>query len=256
MTVITSKSNDVFKFIKKLSSKSSREKYGKYILEGVRLIRDAIKCGANIEYVVISSEYNGEMFDDIPIYIFDKKLFNEIKDTQNSQGIIAIANMDNICFDEEKIKDLSFIVYLDAVSDPGNMGTIIRTCDGAGVDAIILSDNCTDIYNPKTIRSTMSSIFNVNIFEDMMQKETIKALKNNGFKIICTDLSATKYHYDLDLKEKVVIVIGNEANGINSELLSSADINTKIPIIGKCESLNAAVACSIMVYETLRQRMK
>lgn len=251
--LITSKSNNVYKTVKKLNSKSQREKNKMYILEGARLVNDAISNGAKIEYIIVSSEYKGDVPEGI-VYEFDKKLFDEIKDTQNSQGIIAVAKIENNDFSDEKLKDKNFIVYLDGVSDPGNMGTIIRTCDGAGVDMIILSDNCTDIYSPKTIRSTMSSIFNIPVCFDKNQKETINILKENGFNIICTDLKATKYHYELDLTEKCVIVIGNEANGINDDLLKCADINTKIPIIGKCESLNAAVACSIMVYEALRQK--
>ena len=252
--LITSKSNNVYKTVKKLNSKSQREKNKMYILEGARLVHDAISNGAKIEYVIISSDYKGETPEGVNVYEFDKKLFDDIKDTQNSQGIIAVAKIESNDFLPEKLNDKKLIVYLDGISDPGNMGTIIRTCDGAGVDMIVLSDNCTDIYSPKTIRSTMSSIYNIPVCFDKNQKETINILKENGFNIICTDLKATKYHYELDLTQKCVIVIGNEANGINDDLLNSSDINTKIPIIGKCESLNAAVACSIMVYEALRQK--
>ncbi len=252
--LITSKSNNIYKTVKKLNSKSQREKNKMYILEGTRLVFDAISNGAKIEYLIVSSEYKGEVPNGTNVYEFDKNLFDDIKDTQNSQGIIAVAKIENNDFLPEKLIDKKLIVYLDGVSDPGNLGTIIRTCDGAGVDLIILSDNCTDVYNPKTIRSTMSSIFNIQICFDKNQNETIKVLKEKGFNIICTDLEAEKYHYELDLTGKCVIVIGNEANGINDDLLNKADINTKIPIIGKCESLNAAVACSIMVYEALRQK--
>ena len=252
--IISSKSNNIFKSIKKLNSKSQREKNGQYILEGLRIVKDAIENGGDIEYIVVSSEYKGEYIDKVPVYEFDKKLFDEIKETQNSQGIIAVAKLEKNYFETSQLKNKKTIVYLDGISDPGNMGTIIRTCDGAGVDMIILSDNCTDIYSPKTIRSTMSSIFNIDIVFDKNQVETVNLLKKEGYGIICTDLSATKYHYELDLTQKSVIVIGNEANGINEKLLKMADINTKIPIIGKCESLNAAVACSIMVYESLRQK--
>ncbi|MBE7054204.1 MAG: RNA methyltransferase [Ruminococcaceae bacterium] len=252
--IITSRSNNIFKSIKKLNSKSQREKNGQYILEGLRIVKDAIENGGDIEYIVISSDYKGEYIDKVPVYEFDKKLFDEIKETQNSQGIIAVAKLKKNYFESSYLENKKTIVYLDGVSDPGNMGTIIRTCDAAGVDVIILSDNCTDIYNPKTIRSTMSSIFNIPICFDKNQDETVRILKENGFNIICTDLKATKYHYELDLTQKSVIVIGNEANGINDDLLNKADINTKIPIVGKCESLNAAVACSIMVYEALRQK--
>lgn len=254
MISITSRSNEIFKLIKKLTSKSAREKHRKYILEGYKLIRDAASNGADIDFIIISSDYTGDIPENFRVYRFDKKLFDEIKDTKNSQGIIAVANMTDIDFYENEIKNCSFIVYLDAVSDPGNMGTIIRTCDGAGVDMIILSNDCTDLFSPKTIRSTMSSIFNVRILADKCQEKTINLLKDNGFQIVCTDLKADKFHYELDLNKKTVIVIGNEANGVNEGLLKCADVNTKIPIIGKCESLNAAVACGIMVYEVVRQR--
>ncbi len=257
MIEIKSKSNEVFKLTKKLLTKQGRQKHKKYILEGLRLIRDAIQNGIDIDYLVISDSYcDSYLPDGVKTYVFDDKLFDEIKDTKNSQGIIAVANTPDISFDETELQKCSLIVYLDGVADPGNMGTIIRTCDGAGIDMIILSNNCTDLFSPKTVRSTMSSITSIKIRKDENQDETVLNLKKNGFKIVCTSLAAEKYHYDIDLKEKCVIVIGNEANGINENLLNMSDVDTKIPIIGKCESLNASVACGIMVYEALRQKMK
>ncbi len=128
-------------------------------------------------------------------------------------------------------------MILDRIQDPGNMGTIIRTADSAGVDAIIALKGCVDIYNPKVIRSTMGSIFDVNII-DASQDETVDMLKSLDFNIVSSYLNTENFYDKIDYGSKVALVIGNEANGINEELVSKSDILVKIPIYGKAESLN------------------
>nr|WP_330368177.1 RNA methyltransferase [Clostridioides difficile] len=139
-------------------------------------------------------------------------------------------------------------MILDRIQDPGNMGTIIRTADSAGVDAIIALKGCVDIYNPKVIRSTMGSIFDVNII-DASQDETVDMLKSLDFNIVSSYLNTENFYDKIDYGSKVALVIGNEANGINEELVSKSDILVKIPIYGKAESLNAAISSAILMYE-------
>lgn len=128
------------------------------------------------------------------------------------------------------------------------MGTIIRTADAAGVDAIIVLKGCVDIYNPKVIRSTMGSIFDMNIIQ-CTQEEAIENLKANSFSIVSSYLDTDNFYNTVDYNNKVALVIGNEANGINDELISKSDILVKIPIYGKAESLNAAISSAILMYE-------
>ncbi|CDT31666.1 spoU rRNA Methylase family protein [Clostridioides difficile P31] len=139
-------------------------------------------------------------------------------------------------------------MILDRIQDPGNMGTIIRTADSAGVDAIIALKGCVDIYNPKVIRSTMGSIFDMNII-DASQDETVDMLKSLDFNIVSSYLNTENFYDKIDYGSKVALVIGNEANGINEELVSKSDILVKIPIYGKAESLNAAISSAILMYE-------
>ncbi len=139
-------------------------------------------------------------------------------------------------------------MILDRIQDPGNMGTIIRTADSAGVDAIIALKGCVDIYNPKVIRSTMGSIFDMNVI-DASQDETVDMLKSLDFNIVSSYLNTDNFYDKIDYGSKVALVIGNEANGINEELVSKSNILVKIPIYGKAESLNAAISSAILMYE-------
>ncbi|MBE7037467.1 MAG: RNA methyltransferase [Ruminococcaceae bacterium] len=248
--IITSTQNEIFKHISKLYLAKHRKVMGEFVLEGERLVNDAHKNNADINFLVVCESYNGKFPEGVKTYTFSNKLFNELKDTVNSQGILAVAKMNKKeSFDFESART---IVYLDLVCDPGNMGTIIRTCDAAGVDAVVLSKGCVDIYNPKVVRSTMSSLFNVNIIND---DNTLLKLKDMNFSLIGTYLGAKKSVYDIDFSKKSVIIIGNEANGISDEVITLCDEKIIIPMVGKCESLNAAISCGICVYEALRQKL-
>lgn len=255
---IESTSNGIFKNTKKLATHSGRKKSGLFVIEGLRSVKDAIKNGASVEYVVVceGAEYT-ELFENQKVYMFSKKLFDELKFTVNSQGVLAVVkspentvnNLINGC-DFNKIKKA---VYLDAVQDPGNLGTIVRTCDAMGVDALILGEGCADLYNPKVVRSTMASIFNIPVYSDNSKEETFKKFNDAGFKIAGTFLSAEKYIYNTDLKGKCLIVMGNEANGISTEVESMCNLKVKIPMSGNAESLNVATACAMILYEQYRQ---
>lgn len=144
-------------------------------------------------------------------------------------------------------KETDFIVVLDRIQDPGNMGTIIRTADAAGAQSIILLKGCVDIYNPKVIRSTMGSIFDMNIVNCV--DEDLDIIKNKGFNIVSSYLNTNNYYNSVDYGEKVALIIGNEGNGIKDEIIDKSDILVKIPIYGKAESLNAAMASGILMYE-------
>ena len=251
ITEIGSSSNNIFKNTKKLLNSSERKKQRKFVVEGYRIVSDAIRHNADIDYIVISDKYDMETFDDkYKVYRFSEKLFSEVSDTVNSQGIVAVVNF----FDN---KDVSFeafsnVVYLDSVMDPGNMGTIIRTCDAMGADAIIVSKGCVDIYNPKVVRSTMASLFNVPVINDV-NGDLLNELKQLGFSVVGTVLDSSISIFDSNLKGKTVIVMGNEANGIGDCIKNMCDVRIRIPMVGGAESLNVAVCCSMVLYEKLRQ---
>ena len=253
--IIESTSNKIIKHTRKLLDRSGRKEHGQFIIEGKRLVCDAIDCGADVKYVLLEEGCGIEFSKPVQVYEVTKKVFATLKATVNSQGIIGVVDLpDRKDFDVD-LPENDMYIYLDGVADPGNMGTIIRTADACGAKGVILSQNCVDVYNPKVVRSTMASIFNVPLHFDDGERSILKKLKENNIDIISGSLQTDKSLYDIDFKSSCVIVIGNEANGISDEVIGMSTKLVKIPIIGKAESLNAAVACAVMAYERLRQNI-
>ncbi len=147
------------------------------------------------------------------------------------------------------------IVVLDDVQDPGNLGTILRTVDSIGLTQILVSKGTADAYNPKVVRSTMGAIFRVKIIECEDLKQTLKEIKKHKFRVVVSSLQTENTIYDINYYKKVII-IGNEANGVEPEIQNLADEKVKIPMLGKTESLNASVATGIILYEYVRQKLK
>lgn len=262
MQLITSKDNEIIKDIRKLKEKKYRDLAGKYIIEGVKIIKEALNENANIDMVIICDDCikNGNIEAKLMyeiakyncIYVTEK-IFNSITDTTNPQGILAVINMNN---KEQKIDyEQDLIVALDGIQDPGNLGTILRTVDSVGLTQIIVSKNTTDVYSPKVVRSTMGAIFRVKVKQEENLIQTLKEAKKHKYKILSTSLETNNSLYDIKLN-KNVIVIGNEANGVSKEILEMADNKVKIPMLGKTESLNASVATGIILYEYVRQKIK
>lgn len=257
MIVIESKDNSLFKYTKKLKERKHRNKENKYIIEGFRLVQEAFKANCSIEYLIVNEngkekldDYLKQYMDNIKIYEMKNDLFNQLVSTENTQGIIAVANINN------SVKDAKGDFYLlcDKVQDPGNLGTIIRTAHAAGVSAIILTKGTVDIYNDKTIRSTMGSIFYTPIIYDN-DLSFLNSLKENGFSLVATSLEESKNFFDEDLSGKVILSVGNEGNGISEEIFFLADKKVKIPMPGGAESLNVGVATSIILFEKVRQSL-
>ena len=262
MEVITSKDNELVKKIKKLKEKKYRDLENSYIIEGIRLLKEAIQEKAKIKQIIICEEC--EKAEAIPkeimyeiaryecIYI-TKKLYNYLTEVKTPQGILAViekeSNEKNIDYTQE------IIVALDGIQDPGNLGTILRTVDSIGLTQILVSKDTADSYNPKVVRSTMGAIFRVKIIECEDLEKTLKEIKKHKFEIVVTSLQTKNSIYDIDYNKKV-IVIGNEANGVQEKIQQLADKKVKIPMLGKTESLNASVATGIILYEYVRQKLK
>ncbi len=248
--VISSKENETIKEIKKLKEKKFRT--NKYIVEGVKMLEEAVAENQEIELVVLRENVNLDF--DISNYktiIVTENIFNTLTDVETPQGVLAIIRKQE---KKEIDKKADYILALDGVQDPGNMGTIIRTADSANIKQILVSKNTVDCYSPKVVRSTMGAIYRVNVVEVEDLKDTITSLKGDGFESIVTALDAKESIYDVDYNKKIV-VIGNEANGVSKEVQEIADKKVKIPMLGKTESLNASVATGIMIYEFVRQKL-
>ena len=247
MIKIESSSNNIYKYTKKLLGKNERKKTSCFIIEGERIVRDAYKNGAEFEYIILEEGREPILeLSQVKTYQISSKLFDDLKGTVSSQGILAVVKCPDAEFNEDTIKKGGCYLYLDCVCDPGNMGTILRSADAFGVDGIILSKGCVDVYNPKVIRSTMSAIFNVKLFFD--NGSVLEDFKNNGYKIIGTFPNGEMASPEYDYTDKCVIVMGNEANGITESLKSKGDVVIKIPMEERSESLNVAIASSIMMY--------
>ena len=246
--LITSKDNETIKHIRKLKEKKYRDEFGEYLIEGVKLINEAIQENLNIKTIVVCDNCNKEAINQNIMYeiakleciYVDEKVFNTITEVKNPQGILAVIEK------KKKEKDLNYkediIVILDNIQDPGNLGTILRTVDSVGLSQIIISKNSGDIYNSKVVRSTMGAIFRVNVIESENLIDTIKELKKHKFTITATALDTDKSIYDIIYK-KIAIVIGNEAKGVSKDIQELADTKIKIPMLRenrkfKCFSSN------------------
>lgn len=262
MQVITSKDNEIIKNIRKLKEKKYRDIANEYIVEGIKLIEESIEEDANIKTIVVCEEcIKDNCIDQKLLYKIAKydciyvseKVFSLLTDVVNPQGMLAVIEKTS---SEDKIKyDEDIIVVLDGIQDPGNLGTILRTVNSVGLTQIILSKTSVDAYNPKVVRSTMGAIFRVNIIEAEDLTSTLKNMKKHKYKIVATSLSGQESIYEMDYK-KTVIVIGNESKGVSREILEIADTKTKIPMLGKTESLNASIATGVILYEYVRRKIE
>lgn len=255
MLEITSSSNNKCKYVKSLSQKKSRQKYGEYTIEGIKSVSDALNSERDITALYVSdSFFENENFKypkDISLYKVQDDVFMKMCDTKAPQGILAVVKIEDET-DFTPNTEKSYI-YCDCINDPGNLGTIIRTADAAGFDGVLLSDGCVDLYSPKTVRSSMGSFFNMRVVTGVSY-EKLSEYKNSGFQLIGGALSDNTIDYrSADMKKPTIIIVGNEANGISEDVQKMCQC-VKIPILGKAESLNAGVAAAILMYELVRQR--
>jgi len=244
-------------------SKIARVKNQCFIVEGLKSVEEVIGSDFEIRFIVLSDIFLSsnnvllkKLWDKIPkdhLYRVSDKTFAELADTVTPQGILAVANFSEIGI-EDILKDNFLIVALDKIQDPGNMGTIIRTADAAGADGIIVGKGCVDIYSPKVVRSAMGSLFHVPIVQTDDLGETLIELKQKGGKVVTTHLSAKQYYYNVNYRKSTVIVMGSEAEGVSKNISNISDELIKIPMPGRAESLNVAVAHGIVIFEAARQR--
>lgn len=263
MNVISSKDNEIVKSVKKLKEKKYRDLENAYIVEGIKMVKEAILEKASIRQIIICDDC--EKSDSIPkelMYEIAKydctyvtsKIFKYISEVQTPQGVLAVIEKNNGSSDINYNEDI--IVALDDIQDPGNLGTILRTVDSVGLTQILVSKGTADCYNPKVVRSSMGAIYRVKVIECDDLLETLKEVKRNKFKILVTSLGDnSKNIYDMKYNKKV-LVIGNEANGVEERIMNLADEKIKIPMLGRTESLNAAVATGIVLYEYVRQKLE
>lgn len=261
-SIIKSTKNDRVKYIKSLSQRKNRWKEKRFAIEGIRAVMQMVENTEDVKEIYYSERvkelYQGdevlELAENKGIELTEvsEEVFNMLTDTESPQYILALVEFRLYELEEVISKGRKFIL-LDRIQDPGNLGTIIRTAEAMGFNGVIIIKGTADIYNSKVLRSTMGVELPAVHFDSA--EEAIGKLKENGVKIVSTSLEAEKMPYEADLSDNIAIVIGNEARGISDEIEKNSDELIKIPMLGNAESLNAAVASSMIMYESLRQKI-
>lgn len=256
MKVISSKDNRIYKQCKSLASKKYRDKTDCYIVEGEKLVDEAYKAGMAETIIVNKGSIKDINYSGADTVFMEGKLFEQLAHTVTSQGILAIVRKK--AFNEEAFMSAvaakkgsgSNVVVLDRLQDPGNIGTIIRTADAAGYGGIIAVKGTGDIYSPKVVRAAAGSVLRLPIFFAENDEHAVKMLKKGGKKLVGTAFDTDLYYYDAELSENTALVIGNEGSGMSEYFSKHADINVKIPMNENVDSLNAAVAAGILMYQS------
>jgi len=250
MKRIESKQNALVKHWKKLvSAKKERDKTGEYIVEGFHLTEEALKNKDQVIHIIkredveIPREWS---LDDVYLVEVTDSVAKEIAETETSQGIFAHCKQREISGSEQA--KWSKVLLVDSVQDPGNIGTMIRTADACGIDAVILGKGCADLYNPKTLRSAQGSHFHLPVIRGNLA-EWIEKLKERHIPVFGTALENAVDYRKLDKTESFALLVGNEGSGVHQALLEKTDQNVVIPIFGQAESLNVAVATGILLYK-------
>ena len=252
--ITTTQNKQIKQIIKLKKSARERRKQELFLVEGIRMFTEIPE---EYLYKVYASEdfYNEHrvIFEHMDVELVSPQVMKEISDTMTPQGVLALVKMMKYSLEDLLEQEKPLFLVLENLQDPGNLGTIVRTAEGAGVTGIIMNKETVDIYNPKVIRSTMGAIFRVPfvITDDLPQ--VVEQLKQKGISVYAGHLKGDVF-YKQDYRNGSAFLIGNEGNGLTDEITALADHKIKIPMKGKVESLNAAVSATILMYETMRQR--
>ena len=255
---IQSKDNKTIKHIISLQQRKYRQKFGEYTVEGIRAITDLGKKGF-LRSILIRESKRSELeplvqkdFSISSVYVVQDPIFDKIEHSVNGQGILGIAKK---CINElhSFIVEDGLYVALDGVQDPGNLGTIIRTAVAAGAKGIFLLKGTVDPYNEKCVRSTMSALCNIPIFEDITLSEFYDFIKDNTIKTYVTSLENAKPYHTISYAKRTMVILGNEGNGVSKEIIEMCDQAITIPMYGDIESLNVSIAAALCMYKVREQ---
>lgn len=265
---ITSAQNAKIKELLALQEKSKeRRRKGLFVVEGRREIIHCVEAGYEPHTFFICRDIITEKeFDSIlgaveenfcgmtcQIIEIPQHLYDKVAYRGGTEGVIAEMHCKEMALDNLRMKENPLVVVLESVEKPGNLGAVLRSADASGVDAVIVCDPLTDMYNPNLIRSSIGAIFTVPV-ATATSEEAIAWLKNNGIKIYTAQLQDSEWYYDTDMKGGTAIVMGTEATGLTDVWRKAADAHIKIPMLGRLDSLNVSVSAAILMFEAVRQR--
>lgn len=256
--MITSSSNAQVKNVIQLNTKGkARNKQGLFVVEGIKMFREAPVDWISKVYIresLYEEEKWKQELETVSHEVVADAVFRQMSDTMTPQGILTVLRQPHYQWEDLTGSASPLLVVLEDLQDPGNLGTILRTSEGAGVDGIILSKGCVDIFNPKTIRSTMGSIYRMPFLYVDHMPELMEKLKAEHICTYAAHLKGKNFYDQEDYRGGTAFLIGNEGNGLSEELSGMSECLIRIPMAGKVESLNAAMACGILTYEASRQR--
>ncbi len=258
---ITALQNPVVKAAAALKQKKYRREQGLFLAEGLRTVEEAVSYGVvqEIFYTAVEDDRTRAVLEaaaarQVPLYCVSSAVMKKLADTETPQGIIAVCAMQSAPL-EMLLATGRLLLVLDRIGDPGNLGTMLRTADAAGVGGLVLLKGCADIFAPKTVRASMGSLFHVPVVCDVDEAALVQSAKQAGYSLLVTCLDGADSLYKADLGGRLAFVMGNEANGVSSSLIAAADKRVYIPMQGRAESLNVAMAAGIVLFEALRQRL-
>lgn len=258
MEIITSKNNAMIVAASKLSDKKYRERTGTFAFEGIKLFSEALSAGVSFSHVFVTEtayEKYRETLSTLPkgvLTLVSDAVYEKLSFESAPQGVFSVAEY----FSPKSKEESSFILLLDGVADPGNFGAILRSAEAFGVDTVYMGKNGADLYNPKTVRACMGSLFRTDVRRTESIKDEIVSLQQSGFRIFATALNRNSLDIrNVDFKGKIGFVIGNEGHGVSEEVLGVCDGSVIIPMREGPESLNAAVASGVVMWEAARQRL-
>lgn len=266
---ILSAKNDRIRLVQKLSRRRIRYREGLFVIEGPRLLGEAVASHARMQSVFWSPELFSEetwagllpaLPSDIPLYEVPAGVFRQMAATESPQGILAVVGMPawnwEDCLAPRPEAPLPLAVLVDGLQDPGNLGTILRAAEALGATGVLLGEGSADIFNPKAVRATMGAIFRFPVAWGLDLPALVPALKERGLRVLVSGARASEPVYREDWRRPVAVVLGNEGAGVSPALLALADGHVRVPMPGRAESLNAAMAAGIVLYEALRQRQE
>jgi TrmH family RNA methyltransferase len=260
-SLITSLQNPKVKEVVKLRDRKTRDETGLFLIEGYRELKRAIDAGRKIQtlfycpefYLGSNEEALREQCGSAVQFKCTKEVFEKISYRDRPDGLLAAAPQQHLGLPDLKLKENPFLLIAESIEKPGNLGTILRSADAAGVDAVLVCDPTTDIHNPNVVRSSVGTLFTLPVLE-VSAEETLAFLKKKGIAILAATPHAKQEFTEADLKVPLAIVVGTEQYGLSKPWMEKADIQVRIPMHGVADSLNVASATTILLYEVVRQR--
>jgi TrmH family RNA methyltransferase len=264
-TPITSKENSVIKRLRSLSDPKQRKKEHAFLIEGVKMVEEALRDKAGVSMVVAAPglvQHHGKGVlklaesRAIDVLWISAALMDALSESKTPQPVMAVVKMPEHSLDALFSRDPGLIVIAHQLQDPGNLGTIIRTAEAVGASGMAITPNTVDPFNAKAIRASMGSILRLPIVHIGDLTAFIKTCKQQGYQTVATVLTGERTHFDIDLTKPTVVIFGQEGAGLPQEVLSTIDLQIRIPMAATIESLNVATAAAVILYEVLRQRAR